>query len=44
MLEANKTAATKFGIDTALIEEKTDTPRNIELLGDDLTFINVREF
>ena len=44
MLEANKRAATKFGIDTDLIEEKTDTQKNIEILGDDLTFINVREF
>jgi len=44
MLEANKRAATKFGIDTDLIEEKTDTQKNIELLGDDLTFIRVREF
>ena len=44
MLEANKAAAIKFGIDTHLIEEKTDTQRNIEILGDDLTFISVREF
>ena len=44
MLEANKRAATKFGIDTDLIEEKTDTQKNIEILGDDLTFINIREF
>ncbi|MQY53695.1 MAG: hypothetical protein GH149_00095, partial [Methanosarcinales archaeon] len=44
MFEANKTAAIKFGIDTHLIEEKTDTQKNIEILGDDLTFISVREF
>jgi len=44
MLEANKTAAIKFGIDTHLIEEKTDTQKNVEILGDDLTFISVREF
>jgi len=44
MLEANKAAAAKFGIDTHFIEEKTDTQRNIEILGDDLTFISVREF
>ncbi len=44
MLEANKSAAIKFGIDTHLIEEKTDTQKNIEILGDDLTFISVREF
>jgi DNA modification methylase len=44
MLEANKAAAVKFGIDTHFIEEKTDTQKNIEILGDDLTFISVREF
>lgn len=43
MLEANKRAAVKFGIDTKLIEEKTDTPKNIDVLGNDLTFISVRE-
>lgn len=44
MLEVNKKAAVKFGIDTDLIEEKTDTLKNIESLGDDLTFISIREF
>ena len=44
MLEANKAAAIKFGIDTHRIEEKTDTQKNIKILGDDLTFISVREF
>lgn len=44
MLEANKSAAIKFGIDTDLIEERIDTQKNIEILGDDLTFLNVREF
>jgi len=44
MLEANKEAAAKFGIDTDLIEEKTDTKKNIKILGNDLTFIGVREF
>lgn len=44
MLEANKRAAVRFGIDTQLIEEKTDTQKNIEHLGDDLSFIRVREF
>lgn len=44
MLEASKKAATKFGIDTQLIEEKTDTRKNIEILGDDLTFLSIREF
>jgi hypothetical protein len=44
MLEANKRAAVRFGIDTHLIEEKTDTQKNIENLGDDLSFIRVWEF
>ena len=44
MLEANKRAALKFGIDAELIEEKTDTQKNISLLGNDLTFLSVREF
>jgi len=44
MLEANKKAAEKFGIDLELIEEKTNTRKNIEILGNDLTFIGVREF
>ncbi|MBA7466194.1 hypothetical protein ES707_01371 [subsurface metagenome] len=44
MLEASKKAAVKFGIDTSLIEKKTDTPKNIEILGNDLTFLGVREF
>jgi DNA modification methylase len=44
MLEVNKRAAVKFGIDTKLIEEKTDTQKNINILGNDLTFLSVREF
>lgn len=44
MLEASKKAAVKFGIDTSLIEKKTDTQKNIEILGNDLTFLDVREF
>jgi hypothetical protein len=43
MLEANKRAAVKFGIDTDFIEKKADTERNIRLLGNDLTFISIRE-
>jgi len=43
MLEASKKAAVKFGIDTSLIEKKADTQKNIEILGNDLTFLNVRE-
>jgi DNA modification methylase len=44
MLEANKRAAVKFGIDTKIIEQKTNTQKNIEVLGNDLTFLSVREF
>lgn len=44
MLEASKKAAQKFGIDTKLIEEKTETQKNIRVLGNDLTFLSVREF
>lgn len=44
MYEASKKAALKFGIDTALIEKRTDTQKNINVLGDDLTFLRFREF
>lgn len=44
MLEKSKKAATKFGIDTELIEAKIDSQKNIDILGDDLTFISIREF
>jgi DNA modification methylase len=44
MLEASKKAAVKFGIDTKLIEEKANTQKNVEILGNDLTFLSVREF
>lgn len=44
MLDVNKKAAVKFGIDTKLIEEKTNTQKNIEILGNDLTFLSVREY
>ncbi|MDD3726366.1 MAG: DNA methyltransferase [Candidatus Ratteibacteria bacterium] len=43
MLETNKKVAEKFGIDTAIIERNVDTWKNIEILGDDLTFLSVRE-
>jgi len=43
MLEANVLAARKFNIDTAHIEEVANTARNIAVLGDDLTFIGIRE-
>lgn len=38
MLGASKKAAVKFGIDTRIIEEKANTHRNVEILGNDLTF------
>jgi len=44
MLEINKKAATKFGIDVEFIEKKVDTQKNIEILNNDLTFLNVREY
>ncbi|MBN2463988.1 MAG: hypothetical protein JXB43_10380 [Dehalococcoidia bacterium] len=44
MLDSNKAAAAKFGIDLDFIEKRSNTQRNIELLGNDLMFISVREF
>jgi len=43
MLKENKIEAIKFGIDTKFIEERVNTQKNIDVLGDDLTFISVRE-
>jgi hypothetical protein len=43
MQEINKKAAEKFGINTDLIEDSADTQKNLEVLGNDLTFISVRE-
>jgi hypothetical protein len=43
MLETSKKAALKFGIDTALIEKTVDTQKNIQILGDDLTFLSITE-
>jgi len=43
MLEENIKAAKKFNIDTRLIEEKVDIQKNMEILGNDLTFLGVRE-
>lgn len=43
MLATNKEAAIKFGIDSELIEKRTNTQKNLEVLGNDLTFISVRE-
>ncbi|CUU02145.1 DNA methylase [Candidatus Thermokryptus mobilis] len=43
MLEANRKAAKKFGIDAKIIEARINAQKNIEILGDDLTFLSVRE-
>jgi len=43
MLEINRKAAARFGIDPDIIEKRVDTRRNIEVLGNDLTFIGIRE-
>ncbi|HCG76651.1 MAG: hypothetical protein COZ37_07145 [bacterium (Candidatus Ratteibacteria) CG_4_10_14_3_um_filter_41_18] len=44
MLQANIAAAKRFNIDTELIERRTDTQKNVRILGDDLTFIHIREY
>ena len=44
MLETNRAIAAKFGIDLEFIEKKSDTQKNVDILGNDLTFIGVREF
>jgi len=36
--------ANKFGIDIDLIDQRIDIQKNIEILGDDLTFLNVPEY
>ncbi len=43
MLETNVRAAVKYGIDTNLIRQKADTDKNIKLLGNDLTFLDIKE-
>lgn len=43
MLQISKDAAVKFRIDPKIIEEKSNTQKNIAILGDDLTFLSVRE-
>jgi len=44
MCETNRAIAAKFGIDLDFIEKKSDTQRNVEVLGNDLTFLGIREF
>jgi len=44
MSETNREIAAKFGIDMDHIEKRVDIQRNIDILGNDLTFLRVREF
>jgi len=44
MLEESKEAAIRLGIDFKVIEKNSDTQKNIEILGNDLTFLSIREF
>lgn len=44
MQDINEAAATKFRIDTSLIEKTVDINKNVKRFGNDLTFISVREF
>ena len=44
MSDTNREIAAKFGIDIDLIEERVDIQKNIKILGNDLTFLAVREF
>lgn len=42
--QSREEAALKFGIDLEHIDKKTDAKKNIEILGRDISFIDVREF
>jgi len=44
MLEANRQTAEKYGIDFSQIENKVDLKKNLEILGNDLTFLEFREY
>ena len=44
MQDINEAAATKFRIDTSLIDKTVDINKNVKRFGNDLTFISVREF
>ncbi len=44
MQEISQQTATKFGINIIEIEKQIDTDKNMQLLGNDLTFLSVREF
>ncbi len=43
MLQRSKDIAIKYGIDTKLIEDISDTDKNLRVLGNDLTFLEVKE-
>ena len=42
--QSREEAAAKFGIDLEHIDNKTDAKKNIAILGDDLSFVHIREF
>jgi len=44
MQEASKLAAARIGMDVSDIAERSDTEKNIRILGDDLTFLRFREY
>lgn len=44
MGETTREAAVRLGIDLDFIEKQTDARKNVEILGNDLTFLSVREF
>lgn len=44
MQEVNEIAAMKFRIDTSLINKTVDIKKNIETLGNDLTFVGIKEW
>ncbi len=44
MTQSREEAAAKFGIDLEHIDKMTNSNKNIEILGNDLSFINVKEF
>lgn len=43
MLDTNRQVAAKFGIDLDFIHRQVDIQKNIDVLGNDLTFLGVRE-
>ncbi|MEO0072232.1 MAG: DNA methyltransferase [candidate division WOR-3 bacterium] len=43
MLQINREAAKKYGIDINKIEAISDTQKNLQILGNDLTFLSIKE-